>query len=240
MKYSFSGLGTNFLSRKFGGTTVGSIAEPYVSGQFFVWFDKLPSMLTTYTSKGRSGLSSVGEIQNVLAASCLSVTPPGGTLNSIEFTGLGGVKWTVPGNIDYNTSVSCKFLEFKGTPILDIFHSWVKMIRDYRLGVTEILQDSDDGKSYSKSTYGGTMYYWTTAPDGVTVDYYACYDGIYPTKDPQDLYSGDVETVGRLDVEIEFKLDYAWHEPWVLDKCKGFAQTYSAASKTRLAEQTTA
>jgi hypothetical protein len=229
MKYSFASLGTNILTRKFGGSAATGVAEPYVSGQFFVWFDKLPLSLPTYTVDARSGLSNNGDIANILAASCLSVTPPGGTLNSIEFTGLGGTKWTVPGNIDYNTSVSCKFLEFKGTPILDIFHSWVKMIRDYRLGISDVLQDNLDGSGYSKSTYSATMYYWTTAPDGVTVDYYACYDGIYPTKDPQDLYSGDVETVGRLDVEIEFKLDYAWHEKWVYNKCVGFAQKFASA-----------
>ena len=232
MKNSFAALKDNMISRKFGGSTATGAAEPYVSGQFFVWFEKLPAQLKTYTSTSRSGLSSVGEMQNILAATCLSVTPPGGTLNSIEFTGLGGVKWTVPGNVDYNTSVSCKFLEMKGTPILDIFHSWIKMIRDYRMGVSSILNDDTEGAGYSKSTYAGTMYYWTTAPDGITVDYYACYDGIYPTKDPQDLYSGDVETVGRLDVEQEFKFDYAWHEKWVYDKCQGFANNYTATAKS--------
>jgi hypothetical protein len=224
MKYSFSGLGVNQLTRKFGGRQVGGVAEPYTSGTFFVWFDNIPTALLNYTSVSRSGLSAVADIQSVLAASCLGVTPPGGTLNNIEFTGLGGVKWTVPGNIDYQTSVSAKFLEFKGTPLLDIFHNWIKMIRDYRLGISEVLIDNTDGSGYSKSTYAATMYYWTTSPDGQNIDYYACYDGIYPTKDPQDLYSGDVETVGRLDIDQEFKLDYAWHEPWVYDKCAALSK----------------
>ena len=228
MKYSFANLGSNILSRKFGGTGVG-VADPYTTGYFFIWFDKIPSKIVEYTKEGISGISSTSEIKNILAASCLSVTPPGGTLGKVEFTGLGGVKWAVPGNIDYGNTVTIKFLEFNKTPILDIMHSWVKMIRDYRTGVTDKLEDNADGSGYTKSTYAGLMYYWTTAPDGKTVEYYACYDGMFPAKDPQDLYSSDVETVGRLDVEVEFNVDYAWHEKWVKTKCETFAKSFMDA-----------
>jgi len=227
MKYSFSELGQNILTRKFGGTTVG-VADPYTTGYHFIWFERIPVGIVEYTKLGISGISQTSEIQNILAASCLSVTPPGGTLNKTEFTGLGGVKWAVPSNVDYGNTVSIKFLEFNKTPILDIMHSWVKMIRDYRTGVTDLV-DNDDGSGYTKATYAGLMYYWTTAPDAKTIEYYACYDGMFPAKDPQDLYSSDVETVGRLDVEIEFNIDYAWHEPWVRTKCQTFAETFYSA-----------
>jgi len=231
MKYSFAELGQNILTRKFGGTTVG-VADPYVTGYHFIWFDKIPPNLAGYIVKnGISGISSSGEIQTVLAASCLSVTPPGGTLNKIEYTGLGGVKWAVPGNIDYGNTVSVKFLEFNKTPLLDIMHNWVKLIRDYRTGITD-LEDGAQGEGYTKKTYAGLMYYWTTAPDAKTVEYYACYDGIFPGKDPQDLYTSDVETVGRLDVEIEFNVDYAWHEKWVFDKCQAFANDFAKIKDT--------
>ena len=230
MKYSFAELGQNILTRKFGGTTVG-VADPYVTGYHFIWFDKLPAALAAYVRDGISGLSSIGEMQSVLAASCLSVTPPGGTLNKIEYTGLGGVKWAVPGNIDYGNTVSVKFLEFNRTPLLDIMHYWVKLIRDYRTGITE-LEDGEQGEGYTKKTYAGLMYYWTTAPDAKTVEYYACYDGVFPAKDPQDLFTSDVETVGRLDLEMEFNVDYAWHEPWVYNKCKTFADEFAKVKDT--------
>jgi len=219
MKYSFAELGSNILTRRFGGTSVG-VADPYVSGYHFIWFDKLPADIIKYTSQGISGISSEAEVKNILAASCLGVTPPGGTLNKVEFTGLGGVKWSVPGNVDYGNTVSIKFLEMNKTPILDIMHGWVKMIRDYRTGVTDLV-DGDSGDGYTKKTYAGMMYYWTTAPDAKTVEYYACYDGMFPGKDPQDLFTSDVETVGRLDVEIEFNVDYAWRET--------FAETFMSA-----------
>jgi len=229
MKYAFGALGENLFSRKFGGTVAG-VADPYVSGYHFIWFDRLPPGLENYTRNGVSGISGQEEIRSVLAASCLSVTPPGGTLSKIEFTGLGGVKWSVPGTLDFGTSVSIKFLEMNKTPVYDIIHSWVKMIRDYRTGATDLV-DGTEGEGYTKKSYAGLLYYWTTAPDGKTVEYSACYDGIYPLKDPADLFSSDVETNGRLDMDIEFSLDYAWHEPWVREKCQGFANAWFMESK---------
>jgi len=230
MKYSFASLSENILTRKFGGTITG-VAEPYSTGFFFVWFDRLPAALPYYASQGSSGLSNIGEMQNILAASCTGVTPPGGMLNKIEFTGLGGVKWAVPGNIDYGNAVTVKFIEFSHTPILDILHGWVKMIRDYRVGITD-LESGSEGEGYNKGKYAGMMYYWTTAPDAKTVEYYACYDGIFPAKDPQDLFTGDVETVARLDIEVEFNVDYAWHEPWVKERCESLVSSFMAAKET--------
>ena len=55
MKYSFAELGQNILTRKFGGTTVG-VADPYVTGYHFIWFDKIPPGLAL-----RSRLQTVEE-----------------------------------------------------------------------------------------------------------------------------------------------------------------------------------
>ena len=215
IKNSFANVPNNRLTRNFGGT-VGGVADPYLTGYHFMYMTKIPTKLPTY-----AGLDAK-TIQDLLAGACLSVTPPGGTLNKVEFTGLGGTKWSVPANIDYGNSVSVKFLEFNGVPILNIMHGWVKMIRDYRTGTTDLV-DGVQGAGYTKSTYAAIMYYWTTAPDAKTVEYYACYDGVFPTKDPQDLFTSDVETVGRLDTEIEFNCDYIWHEDWVKTKCQTLA-----------------
>jgi hypothetical protein len=227
MKYSFSELGQNIMTRKFGGTTMG-VADPYITGIHYIWFDKLPAQLATYASDNRAGGLGDSDIKNILAATCLSVTPPGGTLNKVEFTGLGGIKWAVPGNVDYGNSVSVKFFEFQGLPLLSIFHGWIKMIRDYRTGVSDLI-DGDSGEGYTKKTYAGLMYYWTTAPDGQTIEYSACYDGVFPNKDPQDLFSSDVENTGKLDVEIEFNVDTSWTEPWVLSKCQSFMSSINAS-----------
>lgn len=221
IKNSFANVPNNRFSRNFGGTIAG-VADPYLTGYHFVYFAGIPTGLPVYADS-----MTTQQISDLLAAACLSVTPPGGTLNKVEFTGLGGIKWSVPGNIDYGNSVSVKFLEFNGTPLLNIMHGWIKMIRDYRSGVSNLI-DGEQGAGYTKSTYASVMYYWTTAPDGKTVEYYAAYDGVFPTKDPQDLFTSDVETVGRLDVEIEFNCDYIWHEPWVKEKCQSLADNVYA------------
>lgn len=229
MKYSFAALMANTFTRKFGGTLVG-VADPYLTGYHHIFFEYLPPALSNYTKGFNASISSDPEIKAILTSSCLSVTPPGGTLNKVEFTGLGGIKWAVPGNIDYGNSVSVKFLEFNRTPLLDIFSGWFKLIRDYRTGVTDLL-DGDQGAGYTKATYAAVMYYWTTAPDGVTVEFFACYDGVFPTKDPSDLYASDVETVGKVEMEIEFNVDYAWREPWVYNKCMMYSSAATAAKK---------
>lgn len=230
MKYSFQELQQNIATRKFGGTTHG-VADPYITGYFYAFFDRLPSALTNYTSQGNSGIASISDIKSVLAATCTGVTPPGGTLNNVEFTGLGGVKWGVPGNIDYGNTVTLKFFEMNKTPLYDILHGWFKLIRDYRTGVTD-LSDGANGEGYTKKTYAGLLFYWTTAPDGKTVEMAQCYDGVYPMKDPQDLFTSDVETVGKLDMEIEFHIDTAWDEPWVRQKCQALSDQFTSSLDT--------
>lgn len=216
LKNSFTQPIINRLSRNFGGTITG-VADPYLTGYHYIYLAAIPTALPAYTT-----FPDRATLGYYLAGACLSVTPPGGTLNKVEYTGLGGIKWAVPGSIDYGNSVSVKFLEFNGLPTSNIMHGWVKMMRDYRSGVSN-LQDEENLEGYTKSTYACIMYYWTTAPDGKQVEYYAAYDGVFPTKDPQDLFTSDVETVGRLDVEIEFNVDYVWHEDWVKTKCQALS-----------------
>jgi len=216
MKFSFSNVKNQLATRYHGGSVEG-IAEPYVTGYHHIHWLKLPK-IAKVEIEGSSGTLTEGDCADLLAASCLSVTPPGGTLNKVSFTGLGGTKWAVPGSIDYGDSVSIKFLEYSGLPITQIFHTWVKNIRDYRTGVSSKLISGKERKGYSKKEYAGTLLYWTTAPDGITVEYSACYAGVFPLKDPQDLFSSDVENVGKIEPEIEFNVDYVWHEQWVHEK----------------------
>ena len=225
MNNSFKVVAENPYDRRFGGTSAG-VADPYISGYHFIYFKKLPPQLTDYIgyvdrggeTSTQAGLGKEGDVQNLLSASCLSVTPPGGTLNKTEFTGLGGTKWSVPTNFDYGNTLTVKFLEFSSTPIMKIFHGWIKMIRDYRTGVSNL-----QGDDYTKGKYAGTMLYWTTKPDGKTVEYSACYTGAFPTKDPQDLYSGDIGAYDKVEVDMEFSIDWAWHEKWVKDECQTHA-----------------
>jgi len=233
LKHAFSNVQSNVLSRRWGGHTTG-VADPYITGYHFIWFDKMPNI--PFDNEPVTGGLDQSETPLILAATCTGVTPPGGTLNKVEFTGLGGVKWAVPGNLDYGNSVSVKFQEMQGLPVTTIMHRWIKMIRDYRTGVPgDPLSDQAEGdQAYTKTSYSAVLYYWTTAPDGKTIEYYAAYDGVFPTKDPADLYASDVESIGKLDVEIEFNVDYVWHEKWVHDKITKLYQPNTDKAKTEI------
>jgi len=211
--------GKNRFSRRWGGSTTDAV-DPYVSGYFFCHFAQLPSKLKESVDKGSiiSGLADSTEIAQTLRSSALSVTIPGATMNKAEFVGLGGTKWSVPTNVEWDNTVTVKFLEFSTLPILSIIHGWVRMIRDYRSGVTQLT-----GSDYTKSNYSGNMYYWTTKPDGKTVEYASLLTGMFPMKDPTDQYGGDLTTVDKLELDIDFNVDYIWHEPWVYDRCQTFA-----------------
>lgn len=223
---AFLEMARNLRDRNFGGTSGTQVADPYISGYHFTTW-RLPSYLNDYMTKGFMGategnpniIDNYSDAQSVLAATCLSVTPPGGTLNKAEFIGLGGTKWSVPTNIDYGNSLTCKFVEMTGLPILQIIGGWVKMIRDNKIGLSHLHGFSE----LSKENYAATVFYWTTKPDGFTVEYSACYSGVFPTKDPQDLFTGDVASVDKLEMDIDFNVDFIWHEDWVHEKCQYFA-----------------
>lgn len=218
---SFVNLINNKFDRNFGGSVAG-IADPYITGYHFIKFEHWPLGLDGKhyaLGHNKSGIDG-DQPQQILQAACLSVTPPGGTLNKTEFTGLGGIKWAVPTNIDYGNTVTVKFLEYSHLPILSIIHGWFRLIRDYRTGTTEL----EGVDNYTKSNYSASMLYATTKPDAKTIEYYAMFTGMFPAKDPQDLYTSDLTAVDKLEIDIEFNCDWTWHEDWVYTKCENMIQ----------------
>lgn len=224
MNTAFSNISSNKFTRKWGGAT--DTVDPYISGYFFTHWTYLPKELgkAMQVAGGDHKLSEAQNAVDVLDASCLSVTIPGGTVNKAEFTGLGGVKWSAPTNVEFDNTITCKFLEFSTLPVLGIIHGWVRMMRDYRTGVTHELSST-----YTKSNYSGTMYYWTTKPDGYTIEYYSCNTGMFPLKDPTDQYGGDLTTYDKLEIDIDFNVDYMWHEKWVYQNVVDYALDVVAA-----------
>lgn len=230
------------FTRNYGGTGTNVTADPYISGYHFIkfipgaWASHAGEAMTGENLEGIASLQDPGKLCTFLAGACLAVTPPGGTLNKAEFVGLGGTKWSVPTNIDYGNTLTVKFLEFSWLPVLSIFHGWVKSIRDYRTGVTSI---PASGSDYTKSEYAASMYYWTTKPDGKTVEYSAMYSGMFPTKDPQDLFTGDLTAVDKLEIDVEFNVDWIWHEDWVYSNCQDAAnERFDAMGAGQVASDT--
>lgn len=229
---AFSTVIRTLRDRNFGGTDANQVAEPYLSGYHFSkWIFGNANLMMEMFSNGQPGIVnavSPGDCENILEATCLSITPPGGTLNKTEITGLGGTKWSVPTNIDYGTSLSCKFLEMSGLPVFKVIHSWARVIRENKSGLTRITSPTQ----YEKSDYAATVFYWTTKPDGMTVEFASCYSGVFPLKDPQDLFAGDLSSVDKLEMDIEFNVDFIYHDSWVINKCSQYAAQYGGASQS--------
>lgn len=210
--------GTNKFTRKFG-TDVNEVV-PYTSGRGFVHFATIPRNLNAVTNHHRPEIiiADNNDIRNILESSNISLTIPGKQVNTTEFTGLGGITWGVPTTVTTDSAISMRFIEMSSLPILSIFHGWVRMIQDNRAGVS-LLQ----GDEFKKANYASNVYYWTTKPDGETVEYAACFTGVFPLKDPSDLYGYDLSVVDKVEVDVDFRFDYMFEEKWVYNRCADLA-----------------
>jgi hypothetical protein len=220
----------NRFSRRWG--TKVNVVEPYITGYHFVKWTYLPDMLVKnvdHVKQPTDGLGKIDAIQDVFNSTTIAVTIPGATMNRAQFNGLGNIKWSAPTNAEWDDTVTIKFIEMSGLPIFHCIHGWFRMIRDYRAGVSTI--DGNPG-DYNKKNYAGTMYYWTTEPNGLHVDYHCCITGMYPLKDPTDSFGHDLSANDKLELDIDFSMDYLWHENWTFDNCKWFAETYHRHWKT--------
>jgi hypothetical protein len=213
--------------RNWGGTAKSVACEPYLSGYSYVKW-KLPKPLKDFISKYKvtnqndqaDTANSDINASEMLEAACTSVTPPGGTINRAEYTGLGGVKWSVPSSMDYGDSITLRYIEFSGLPIQRIHRAWFNFIRDNKIGLTALSGSSHSntvspGTVYNKRNYSATLLYWTTKPDGVTVEFAAAYSGLFPTKDPHDIFTGDITAIDKVEIDMDYNVDMIWQEDWV-------------------------
>lgn len=211
--------GINPFTRRWASNNKGTAVDPLVTGYCFVKFMDLPTRLPDHMLPS-SKIRSVGEIGKALASSCTSVTLPGATQNKAEFTGLGGVKFFYPTNKDWDDTVSLRFTEWSGAPIHHIIHAWGKMIADYRTGVNNSTPPA------RKGNVTGSMYYWTTKADGVSIDFHCFIVGMFPMMDPTDQFGFDITTIDKLELDIDFSCDMVYQEEWTYNKCSELALAY--------------
>ena len=216
-------LSSNTFSRKFGHKI--HPADPYLNGYFYIRFDNdalFDKVITKMTQMfGVSNHPSTStEMKSILTATCTQVSNvPGGTLGKVTYQGQGGIKYAVAGNADYGDSVSLVFTEFSGLPIFKIFSAWTQLMRDHSIGTSS---DGLLGDNYTKDNYSGVLYYWTTRPDGLTPEFFVCYEGVFPLVDPQEAFSSNVADASKVEHTINFNVDYIWIRPWVLSQINTF------------------
>ena len=228
--FSHAALGNgNQLTRKFG--TGSDTIEPYITGGAHIYFSYIPgtviSTMSSQTDDKNNQFLNASHISNYLTSTCLSVNIPPKTLSKTEFTGLGGIRWSVPTNVETDTNLSMRFIESFGIPVRQIFHHWVRTIRDSRTG-TSHLTGRNDTTGYRKHNYAGTLFYWTTKPDGKEVEYSSCFTGVFPLRDPADSFGHDLAAIDKLEIDMDFSFDYQWEQDWVKNRCQILSNSRSS------------
>lgn len=222
---SFAPVNVNRFTRKWGGTN--NTVDPYITGYMFGYFNYIPLTLMKILTAGigslgdtggtgvKSNITDISEVKRILTATLTGVTLPGTTVEKTDFQGLGGVKWSAPTSVSQDNTLSCTFFELSDLPVSSILRAWVKMIRDYRDGLSCLVENDE----YHKYNYSSTMYYFTTKPNGTELEYYSCATGMFPTSDPSSLFGHDLATNDKLEITTDFNIDYLFQEKWVYDNC---------------------
>jgi hypothetical protein len=212
-------------TRNFGGTNINNACEPYLTGYHFIkWF--LPKTLQNYigeyeipTLNGQTDLSGSGDktkiLGDILSAACMSFTPPGQSIEFVQYDGSCGVQWNNPVKVHYGSNINIKYTEMSGLPIYKIHKCWFDMIRDAHQGMAK---GYEPDVTHIRSNYAGKVLYWTTKPDGCTIEYYACYSGVMPEKDNGESFGSDIASIDKLEMDCSYKIDHIWTDRWVYEE----------------------
>jgi hypothetical protein len=212
----------NTFLRHFGKGGAG-LVDPYVSG-FLYMYITIPTYVLESIRAEFAALGNSINTQAFLQNCCLALTPPGATLNRTTMNGVGGFKWSVPTNVDIGDTISIKFFESSGIPIYHIHNAWVNCIRSLVLGTTEKL-------GATQADYKATILYATTKPDGRTLEFFAKFVGVYPTKVPTDSFAGDITASDKLEIDQEYSIDFMFNTPDIRDEIAALvASTYSSTA----------
>jgi len=217
-------------NRNFGGTSSIYSCEPYISGYGFIkWYLPVANLNSYLNSlKIADSLNQVGtpfnekEAEKYLSAACVGVTPPSQSIIGVGYDASAGVKFENMTKVTNGNTINIKYIEMSGIPIFKIHKAWVEYLREAKTGLDVPMSWS--GKPEHKNDYCGNILYWTTKPDGSTVEYAALYSGVYPTVDPHDMFAFDVNNVDKVELDISYHVDYIFTDPWVINTAKKYAQ----------------
>lgn len=204
-----------------------SSADAYVSGFFYVWFSLPPifdnaALIGDLKPQDEEILTIGREMANkILVATCVAVpTLPTFTVNKATTLGMNNIKAGHPTNMDVADTITLRFTEIMDLPVFKILSFWASIIRDPELGVSRLAEGA-----YTKENFSACLLYWTTMPNSRDIQYCGHFTGLFPQKDPRELYTGDYSASDKLDVEIDFNIDrYRINYPWMIDKARTLTQ----------------
>lgn len=216
-------------NRNFGGTNINNACEPYLSGYHFIkWFlpDTLKNYISDYMTPNLNDQTDLyadtDKLGNILSAACIGFTPPGQSIEFVQYDGSCGIQWNNPIKVNYGSNINIKYIEMSGLPIYKIHKCWFDMIRYAHQGVAD---GYEPDVTHIRSNYAAKLLYWTTKPDGCSIEYYAAYSGVIPEKDNGENFSSDLSSIDKLELDCSYKIDYIWTEQWVYDEVSKHAKS---------------
>jgi len=221
----------NLINRRFAGNI--NVEDAFITGYFYFFLDVKDKVAELIINRANAlykkynninGLSDAKKLgtdnyKKLIAATCLNVAPPGGTLNVESLAVMGGVKFGTATNIDYPDTFTTRHVELAGIPVFHFISAWVNLVRDRNAGLSPLGVIETGGK-YTKDDFYGAAYYVITKPNGKDIEMAMKFEGLVPLTDPIDKFGHDLATVNVLQHDITWHYDSIWANKKVLEEAK--------------------
>lgn len=175
--------------------------DPLITGFAFIVWTKIPTWIEleypgfkAMTEKNFKAFQGISDIE--LDSQVYNY----GFANN-EYNVVGGVQKA-------NTEFTLRHQEYSGSPIKNMYQTWVSGIRDPETGIATYPRIY--GLEYAAKNHTGELMYIVTRPDANNVDkknieFAAYFTNVYPTRIPLGHLSYDQSDKGIAELEIPFK-----------------------------------
>lgn len=177
----------------------GSTLLPILGRLISTVRERIKEEINAYAHAGSGGYMGSAMISNILSTLAVGINFNGSDITRTDYNGISGIKFYVPTGLEMPGSVTVRFLEPVSAPVYKIAYSWLKLVRDYRLGIDRLS---------TNKPYAGNFVYWTTDPTLSVINYACIFVGVYPIKDPSTTFAQDISQVEAQYTEVEFNVDW--------------------------------
>jgi hypothetical protein len=147
--------------------------------------------------------SNADDLAGTFSALCEAVSGvPGGTLNFVDITAMGGTKWGAAGSIDFGDQVTLRFRELSGMPLTKAIGAWANLVRHTNSGVSMLVDNE-----YTKTNWTADLTYWILRPNGKSVEAGIKFTGVYPMSDLGSQINTDITSVDGQTFDVNFHVD---------------------------------
>lgn len=203
--------------------------DAFVLGYFGMSFDMsniaekiVESAKITSDGQAERRLWSSEDMGRAMSALCEGVSGvPGGTLNVVDVTAMGGVKWGIAGGIDFGDTVTIKFRELSGMPMRTLMMAWVNLIRHTNSGMSML-----NGDDYTKTYWTCNADYYILRPNGRSVEAGIRFEGMYPMGDLGSQISTDLGSIDGQSFDVTFHVDAMYFDSTTTARAQTLVDQY--------------